>query len=131
MSMSEKLGLLRLAGKNPDWQNARLAAILALNTTMRGCELKQLRWRDIDLMGRTLTICKSKTLAGERVIPLNSTAYSAVLELRERGKQAIGAEPQHFVFPSCENGQVDPNLPQKSWRSSWRKLTKAIECPQC
>jgi len=31
-----------------DWQNARLVAILALITTMRGCELKQLRWRDID-----------------------------------------------------------------------------------
>jgi len=131
MSIHEKLRLLRLAAKNPDWQNARLAAILALNTTMRGCEIKQLRWRDIDLMGKTLTICKSKTLAGERVIPLNATAYSAVLELRERAKHAGGSEPQLFVFPSCENGHVNPNLAQKSWRSSWRQLTKAIECPSC
>ena len=130
MSMDEKLRLLRLAAKNPDWQNARLAAVLALNTTMRGCEIKQLRWRDIDLMGKTLTICKSKTLAGERVIPLNANAYSTVLELRERAKK-IGSEPQHFVFPSCENGHVDADMAQKSWRSSWRQLTKAIECPQC
>jgi integrase len=131
MSLDEKLRLLRLAAKNPDWQNARLAAVLALNTTMRGCEIKQLRWRDIDLMGRTLTICKSKTAAGERVIPLNATAYATMLELRERAKKAKAVDPHHFVFPSCENGHIDPALPQKSWRSSWRKLTKTIECPQC
>jgi integrase len=106
MSLDEKLRLLRLAAINSDWQSARLAAVLALNTTMRGCEIKQLRWRDVDLMGKTLTICKSKTEAGERVIPLNATAYGAVLELRERAKTAKALEPQHFVFPSCENGHV-------------------------
>ena len=131
MSMDEKLRPLRFAAKNNDWQSARLAAILALNTTMRGCEIKQLRWRDINVIGKTLTICKSKTPAGERVIPLNPTAYSAVIELRERAQRIGGSEPQHFVFPSCENGHIDPTKSQKSWRSSWRRLTRAIECPEC
>src|SRR5215831_7539405 len=98
---------------------------------MRGCELKQLRWHDVDFMGKTLTICKSKTVAGERVIPLNSNAYGAIIELRERAKKGGGPEPRHFIFPSCENDRIDPNVAQKSWRSSWRKLTKAIECPKC
>ena len=28
-------------------------------------------------------------------------------------------------------GIVDPGKPQKSWRSAWRRLTAAIECPSC
>jgi integrase len=131
MALDEKLRLLRLAAKNPDWQTARLAMALALNTTMRGCELKSLRWRDVDLMGKLLTIRKSKTDAGERVIPLNSTAFAAILELRERARSFGGLESDHFVFPSCENGIIDSNRAQKSWRTAWRHLTRAIECPNC
>lgn len=33
-------GLLRAAGSNPEWENARLAMTLALCTTMRGVEIK-------------------------------------------------------------------------------------------
>src|SRR5262249_37900834 len=48
MALDEKLRLLRFSAAYPDWQNARLAATIALNTTMRGCEIKQLCWRDVD-----------------------------------------------------------------------------------
>lgn len=88
----EKLRLLHFAARNPDWQTARLAAILALNTTMRACEIKQLRWRDIDLIGQSLTIQKSKTNAGERLIPRNGVACAAVLELRERARTCDGGQ---------------------------------------
>jgi len=131
MTLDEKLRLLRLAAGKPDWQMARLAMTLALNTTMRGCELKGLRWSDVNLMGKLLTIRKSKTDAGERVIPLNNAALAAVLELRERAKGFGGLEIGHFVFPSCENGNMNPTMPQKSWRTAWRYLTRAIECPMC
>ncbi len=104
---------------------------LALNTTMRGCELKSLRWSDVDLMGKMLTIRKSKTEAGERVIPLNSVAFAAILELRERAKSFGGLESVHFVFPACENAVIDPKRAQKSWRTAWRQITRAIECPKC
>ena len=43
LSPDEKLGLLNIAASRPEWQTARWAAILALNTTMRACELKGLR----------------------------------------------------------------------------------------
>jgi integrase len=42
---------------------------------MRGCEIKGLRWRDVDMIGRSLTVKRSKTEAGERVIPLNADAW--------------------------------------------------------
>jgi site-specific recombinase XerC len=52
LSEQEKARLLKIAATNPAWQVVRCAAILALKTTMRGCELKNLLWRDINLVGR-------------------------------------------------------------------------------
>jgi len=82
----EKLRLLKLATSKPEWQNARLAALLAFNTTMRAGEIRGLRWRDIDLIDRTLRVQRAttKTDAGERTIPLNHNAWAAILELREQ-----------------------------------------------
>jgi hypothetical protein len=45
-----KVKLLRIEAGRPEWRVARYAAILALNPTMRCCELKGLRWRDVNLL---------------------------------------------------------------------------------
>ena len=71
LTADEKLRLIRAAKLKSEWANARLALTLALNTTMRGCEIKGIQWRDINLMDKTLTIRRSKTEAGARVITLN------------------------------------------------------------
>jgi integrase len=131
LTHEEKLQLLRNAAARPEWQNAAWAASLALNTTMRGCEIKQLQWRDIDMIERSLTVRKSKTDAGERVIPLNSDAWDVILALYRRS-QAFGAtQASHYLFPTCETAQVDATRPQKSWRTSWRHLTRVVTCPAC
>jgi integrase len=131
LSYEEKLHLLRVAAARPEWQNAAWAASLALNTTMRGCEIKQLCWRDIDMIERTLAVRKSKTEAGERMIPLNADAWDVVVALYRRS-QAFGAtQARHYLFPTCETAQVDPTQPQKSWRTSWRHLTRVVSCPVC
>ncbi|MGB7555871.1 MAG: tyrosine-type recombinase/integrase [Candidatus Korobacteraceae bacterium] len=109
----------------PEWQNARLAMVLAFNTTMRGCEIKSLRWYDVDFLAGTVTIQKSKTQAGQRIIPLNDDALIAMRELYGRASAIEGSHPDHYVFPACENGRFDPTIPQKSWRSAWRSLRKA------
>jgi len=131
MSVDEKEALINAAEMRPEWFNARAAMILALNTTMRGCEIKSLRWRDIDLLSRTLTVKRSKTEAGERVIPLNMDALGVVLALRERAKLLSNPEPHHYLFPACENDKIDPEHPMRSWRSAWRQLTRAIKCLSC
>ena len=132
LTHEEKIRLVKMAASKPEWQVARLAMTLALNTTMRGCELKGLVWRDMDFLERTLTIRHSKTAAGERVIPLNADAMAAILELRERAKAFGGIEPQHYVFPTCEGyTSPDPTRPMHDWRSAWRSLTRAIQCPVC
>src|ERR1700674_493205 len=143
----EKLKLLKVAASKPEWQIARLAAIVALNTTMRSCEIRGLQWRDIDLMDRTLIVRHSKTEAGERVIPLNASVWAAILELRERAKLMCGEpQPNWYLFPHGEGqGPVtrpknrpgpeavtvkpDPTKPMSTWRTAWRKIVKEAGLP--
>ena len=127
--LEEKLRLLKVAAFRPEWQNAAHASKLALNTTMRSCEIKQLRWRDIDFMGKTLTICKSKTEAGERVIPLNADAWDTVLLLYRRAQGLGEIQPEHYVFPACKASHFDPTRPQTTWRTAWRSLRAAASLP--
>src|SRR5262245_58685040 len=130
----EKLRLLEVAKSRPEWETAYLASMLALNTTMRGCEIKQLRWRDIDFIDRSLVIRRSKTLAGERVIPLNANAYQTIIRLRERARILLGCDLQldWYLFPSSEGySKPDPTKPMSGWRSAWRRLTRAVNCPAC
>lgn len=139
----EKQRLLKTAVMRPEWETAYLAAILCLNTTARGCELKGLQWCDVDLFARTLTIRKSKTAAGERVVPLTTVAVSALARLRRRAESFGAVEPSHFVFAAFVpkftfSGKrvidysvtgFDPTRHVKSWRTAWRTLTKKAGLP--
>ena len=58
-------------------------------------------------------------------LPLNEDAMAALVRLRERAEALGCAEPGHYVFPACENGQIDPTRHQKTWRTAWRNLTIA------
>lgn len=131
LTAAELSGLLRLVDSRPEWGTLRCAVILAVNTTMRSVELKNLHWRDVDLFDRTITIRRSKTEAGQRVIPMNEDALFAMLGLLKQAQAAGADAPEHFVFPACENGTIDPLKPQKSWRTAWRSLTRGIQCPAC
>jgi integrase len=124
LSYEQKVRLLHAADSNPEWQNARLAMTLALCTTMRGVEIKNLHWQDVDLLRNSFTVRRSKTDAGLRSIPMNDDARAAVLELWERAKAFAGTSPEHFLFPACEHGHINPERSQKSWRTAWRKLTE-------
>jgi integrase len=143
----EKLTLLKAAASRPEWQLARLAATLALNTTMRACEIRGLQWCDVDFMEHTLTVRRSKTEAGERVLPMNAEAWAAILELRLRSKLLFGSQlnPSWYLFPRGEGqGPIaqpktrpgpavsvrpDPTKPMTTWRTAWRNLTKEAGLP--
>jgi integrase len=131
LSYEEKLRLLRTAAQNEEWQRAEAAMSLALCTTMRGCEIKRLQWRDIDFLNGTLLVRTSKTEAAERVIPMNDEIQETVLRLRERARVFNGTDAEHYVFPACERGHIDARRHQKSFRTAWRNLTRAIQCPEC
>jgi integrase len=135
LTAEQKLKLLEVASQRPEWETAYWAAILALNTTMRGCEIKGLRWEDIDFTNRTLTIRKSKTAAGQRIIPLTQEALSVLSALYQRAQLFGAVEVGHYVFPAfkvggrCDRSRMyiygfDPTRPMRTWVKAWRSLTK-------
>lgn len=98
------------------------ATTIALHTTMRSDEIKKLRWLQVDLERRVLTVGQSKTDAGEgRPIPLNVVVFEALVHWAGRFPNA---RPEHYVFPWCENRQIDPSRPTKGWRTAWRNALK-------
>ena len=119
-----KRKLFEAAASRPEWMVAHCAAVLAVSTTCRGIEIRNLRWRDVDLFSRVATIQRSKTAAGHRTIPLNGDAMAALARLLDRGRAHGGSEPEHYVFPACEHLTIDPLRPQKSWRTAWRALVQ-------
>ena len=122
---AEKRCLFETAARKPEWLVAHCAAVLAASTTCRGVELKHIRWLEVDLFKREVRINRSKNDSGRRTIPLNDDAMAAFARLRERAEALGCTDPDHYVFPACERGQINPDRHQKSWRTAWRSLTKA------
>jgi len=121
----EKRRLFDVAKANPNWTTAYAAGLIATSTTARGADLRSLRWSDVDLFEGVLTIPDSKSEAGKRRIPLNPDAILAFRLLLDRASTLGIAGPESYVFPSCEHSHIDATRPQKTWRTSWRKLTRA------
>ena len=86
LTPEQETKLFECAQKSPYLSPAFYAGIVAANTTMRGCELKGLRLKNVDLINRTVTIRRNstKTDAGCRLIPLNNAAVWALTKLLER-----------------------------------------------
>jgi len=98
------------------------ATVLALHTGMRKTEIRTLQWQQVDWERHALTVGRSKTEAGTgRLIPLNANGFEALVRWASRFPSA---EPHHYVFPWCENRQVDPSRPTKGWRTAWRHALK-------
>ena len=63
------------------------AFVISLHTGLRASEQWNLRWSDIDLERRSLTVRRQKTGKGERHIPLNEAAIAAFKSLRPGAKR--------------------------------------------
>ena len=125
LSQEQKQLLFDVASTHQEWAVAYYAAVVAVNTTCRGVELKHLTWSDMDFAGEVLTVQRSKIDAGIRRIARNSTARWACARLLDRAHFLGAAEGGHYVFPACEPRQINPLQPQKSWRTAWRKRRSA------
>ena len=67
----------------------------ALNTGLRLGELQAQRWEDIDMEAGTLTVTKPKS--GKReTIPLNTTAYAALVAADQTGELVFPRMPRHM-----------------------------------
>ena len=134
LELDEKLWLLRASQAKKGWSRARLAMLLALNTTMRAGEIRGLQWQDIDWLERTLHVRRGKTDESQREIWLNDEAFSAISQLREEAKEFFGEDlaPDWYLFFSWPpNAEPDPTRPVATWRTAWRSMTRSIACPKC
>lgn len=85
--------------------------IMALNTGMRRGEILNLKWSDIDLRNRTITIYKSKNNE-VRTIPINS---QLMISLVEMGSQL----PDQYVF-SNDDGNAFTTI-KKGFRAALKR----------
>jgi integrase len=111
------------------------AIVIALNTGMRETEIRTLRWQQIDLEDRTITVGKSKTAAGTgRHIPMNDRLTMA---MRTWAKRFPDRETSHFVFPAEQYGtpgdekpgtyDADPTKAMGSWKTAWKNVRKSAD----
>jgi integrase len=128
LTQAEKQRLFETAASKPEWQTAYCAALLTANTTMRPVELRRLKWQDLDPFNRLVTVRRSKTDAGTRIIPLNDEGWSAFAALKQRADTLGTYAPEHHIFHRLQP-TIDPNRPVWDWRSAWRSLRKAAGMP--
>lgn len=95
---------------------------------MRHDEMRLLRWRQVDLTNKAITVGKSKTEHGAgRAVPLNQRALTS---MQTWANLFPDRKPNHFVFPTEKVGisgndeiplayDTDPTKAILSWKTSW------------
>jgi len=97
------------------------ALTLALNAGMRNGEIRNLKWNQIDLNRRFLTVGRSKTEAGEgRTIPLNPALLQALETHAEWYTLRFGKiDPDWYLFPFGHANHLDPTRPITTLKTGW------------
>src|SRR5262249_16552376 len=123
--------LFTLAKSRPAWLFAYVASTLSFYCGMRACEIKALRWQDIELDNALPRVRRSKRPAGWRSPTLNATCLDVLRYLRGQSAALGFAQPEHFVFPwHGRNKKIDPTRGMTSWRTAWRNIRKAAGLAQ-
>jgi integrase len=120
----EKARMLAEAAKLRS-KNMYPALVVDLNCGLRDKELRELRWRQIDLVHKKqLTVGKSKTDAGTgRVIPLNDTVMIALEAHAAWYIRRFGeCRPEWYVFPAGRGQPSDPTSPVTTLKTAWTKV---------
>ena len=104
----EKVKLLHCAAMRPSWQSAYYAAVLTFNTTCRGCELKGIQWRDVDLdeSHRHNPPKQDSGRTSSDSVKFAMRCESLCFSIAERKKWA-SPRPDHYLFFACERGNID------------------------
>ena len=96
----------------------RHLVIVAMHTGLRRGELFGLTWKDVDLVGKQVTVRAASAKAGRtRHVPLNDVALAALEERHNEDSQ-----PEDLVFTSPKTGGRLNNV-----KNSWRDLVSRAE----
>ncbi len=126
LTPEEQQHLFQAAQTKPGWMYAYTAATLSFYCGMRACEIKALRWQDLDWANRLLNIRRSKTPAGWRSPTLNPTCLHVLQHVHDQAAPLGFTQPDHFIFPwHGRDKRIDPTRAMTSWRTAWRSMRAA------
>ena len=125
----ERRRLVDATVSNPAWAHVHWATVLGLNTGMRKVEVTHLRRRDVDLLARTVRVCRSKNDSSLRRVPLSKEAVDALARMLQRLDQFGFTDPDHYLWFSCQWNRMDPTKPIKKWDTAWRAARKTAGLP--
>jgi integrase len=101
------------------------AAVLAMTAGLRAGEIRGLRWDDLDVRARTLTVRRQhgrdgerapKSSSSRRAVPLTGVALAALERHRARLVDLFDAPPA-AMFPAPHGGPVSAPVLQRDWRA--------------
>ena len=99
----------------------RTAIPLLMLTGLRSGEALSLRWRQVNLFERTITVGRAKTSSGTgRLIPINDDLASLLASHRGWFVERFGEpQPDHCVFPFGSPQPTVPDRPVTDISSGW------------
>lgn len=99
---------------------------MLLLTGMRSGEAMSLRWAQIDLLGRAITVGRAKTSSGTgRVIPINDELAGVLAVHRAWFVEHFGKPLlDHCVFPWGSPEPCDPTRHVKELKRAWTEVRK-------
>jgi len=110
----------------------RTAIPLLMLTGLRSGEALSLRWRQVNLFERTITVGRAKTSSGTgRVIPINDDLASILADHRAWFVKRFGEpEPEWCVFPFGSPQPTAPDKPVTDISSGW-DLVRSLAGVSC
>ncbi|MBK9171079.1 MAG: tyrosine-type recombinase/integrase [Bryobacterales bacterium] len=119
LTADEEQRLLAAAAKNRS-PNLLTLVRMALATGMRAGELVGLQWGRVDFGQRLMTVARSKTEAGRRIIPMSTDIQRILTGHREWFMEKFGEpEPGWYVFPFGSPYPTDPTRPTSDLSTAW------------
>jgi len=104
-------------------EHIRVLAILILETGLRsGKEALSLKWADIDFLSESIKVRQSKTMAGQRIVPMSSRCNAELL----RWQELFGPNFSEYVFP--KPGHPETHL--RDVRVAWANALSAAGLKQ-
>ncbi len=110
----------------------RTAIPVLMLTGLRSGEALGLRWRQVNLFDRIVTVGRAKTSSGSgRVIPINDDLAKLLGSHRAWFVERFGEpQPEHCVFPFGSPQPTDPHRPVTDISSGW-DLVRSLSGVSC
>lgn len=125
LTNEERDKLFRIMRTNPNWDAARLCAMICINSTASPGEAYKLCIKDVDMDRKRIRIGMQGAKNARRVrpVPMNDESFEACREALLRAKLLGAYKPEHFLFPFRAYGQdYDPTRHQTTFRTAWEKI---------